>query len=122
MLFCFFIEVFERIQSLRAFLNFIEDDQCFSRQNLLSADHGEQFNNALRVLVCLEDGFQLIFFVKVEIDEAPIAVLSKLLHQPRFADLSCTSQNEGLSLLIAFPIDHILNRIAFHGSHRPFRG
>ena len=48
--------------------------------------------------------------------------LSKLFHQPRLADLSRAFQDKRFSLLIIFPVDQILNRIAFHGGHHPFRG
>ena len=60
--------------------------------------------------------------IKVEIDEAFIVVSSKLLHQPRLADLPCSSQNKRFSFLIIFPMDHILNRIALHRVHLPLKG
>ena len=117
---CFLPEVFEGVQCLGTFLDLIEDDQCFTRLNLFPADHGKKLNDALRILVRLEDRFQLIFFIKVEIGEAVIAVSSELLHQPSLANLSCAFQHHRLALFTGLPVYQILNCIALQGNHRPF--
>ena len=61
-------------------------------------------------------------FVEVEINETLIIVFSELFHQLCLADLSRTFQDKGFSFLVIFPVYQILNRIAFHGGHHPFRG
>ena len=119
---CFFFEIFQRVQCLRTFLNLIENNQRFPLQNLLSADHCKKLQNTLRILVRCKDGSQLILFIKVEIDEVLIAALPEFLHQPRFSNLSCTSQNERFSFCIVFPFYQLLHRVALHGIHRPFKG
>lgn len=121
-LICLFFKIFECVQRLRAFLYLIKDDKGLSRQNLLSTNQGEQFQYALWVLVRLKDGFQFVFFVEVEINETLIIVFSELFHQLCLADLSRTFQDKGFSFLVIFPVYQILNRIAFHGGHHPFRG
>ena len=121
-LICLFFKIFKCVQSLRAFLYLIKDDQSLSRQNLLPTNQGEQFQDALRVLIRLEDGFQFVLFVEVEINETLIIVLSELLHQPCLTNLACAFQDKRFPFLVIFPVDQILNRIAFHGGHHPFKG
>ena len=71
------LEVFEGIERFRAFLYLIENNKSFPRQNLFPGDHGKQFNDPLGVFVCLENGFQLIFLVKVKVNIAFIAAMAK---------------------------------------------
>ena len=117
---CFFFEILQRVQSLRAFLDLVEDQERLSRQNFLAADHGQQLDDALRIFVRLKDGLQLRLLIEVEIDGAFIAAPAEFLHQPCLADLSCPAQDKGLPFFVVFPIDHGLNCIAFHTVHRPF--
>ena len=119
---CLFLKIFKCVQRLRAFLYLIKNDQSLSWQNLLSANQGEQFQDTLRVLVRFENGFQFVLFVEVEINEALIIVFSELLHQPCLTDLACAFQDKRFSFLVIFPANQILNCIAFHVGHYPFRG
>ena len=110
----FLFEVFERIQRLGAFLDLVENDQRFLGENLFSGNQGEQFNNALGVLVGLENRLQFVFFIKVEVDKAAIAALPKLPHQPGLANLARTAHDQRLAVRAVFPVDQIRNRISLH--------
>ena len=85
---CLLFEVFQGIQSRGAFLNFVKNDECLLRQNFLTGNQRQQFDDSLWILVGFENGFQFLFFVKVEVYKAVIGRSSKLFHQPGFPDLS----------------------------------
>ena len=86
----FLFEIFQGVQRLRTFLNLIKNNECFSRKDFFTSNHGKKINNPMRILVGFKDGFQFILFVKVEIDKTVIAALSKFFHKPCLADLTCT--------------------------------
>ena len=100
----FLFEVFERIERLRAFLHLIKNDESLPGQNLFPRDHGKELDNALRVFVRLENGFQLVFLVKVEVDIAFIAALPKLLHEPGLPDLTRAADDKRLPFGGVFPL------------------
>ena len=118
----FFLEILECVECFRAFLNLVKDDQCFLRQDLLSGDHGQQLDNAMRILICFKDGFQFIFLIKVEVNIAIIVVLPELLHQPCFAYLSCAAHNQRLALFAGLPFYKLLNRVTLQVNHSLLRG
>ena len=101
----FFLEVFKRIQRFGTLLYLVKDNQGFLRLDFLAADHGEQLNDTVRILVRLKDGLQLIFLVKVEVDEVIVVVLPERFHQPGLADLPCALEHHGLALGAVFPTD-----------------
>ena len=115
---CFLFEVFQRVECFRAFLNLIEDNQRFLRQNLFSRNHRQKFNDPLGIFVCRKDGFQLIFLIKVEVNEIIIIITPKRFHQPCFSDLSGTFQHHWFPIFAVFPIDQCLCCITFQANHR----
>lgn len=70
---CFFFEIFECVQRFRTLLNLVEDNQCLSRKDFFTGDHGQQLNDAVRIFIRLEDGFESVFLVEVEVNIALIA-------------------------------------------------
>ena len=114
----FLFEVFEGVERLRAFLYLIKNDESFPRQNFFPGDHGKQFNDPLGVFVCLENGFQLIFLVKVIINIAFIAALAELFHEPGLSYLTGAADNERFSLRVVFPFYKLRKCISFHVHHR----
>ena len=107
-------EVFKRIQRLGTFLNLVENNQRLPRENLFSGNEGEQFNNALGVLVGLENRLQFVFFIKVEVDKAAVTALPKFPHQPGLAHLARAAHDQRLTVRTVFPADQIRNRISLH--------
>ena len=115
-----FLEIFQRVQRFRAFLYLVEDNQCFPLQNLFPGDQGQQFDDPLGIFIGLKDGFQLIFFIKVEVDIAVVVVLPELFHQPSFSHLPGAFQHHWLAVFTGLPCYEFLNCIASHAIHQPF--
>ena len=115
----FFFEIFECVQRLRTFLDLIKDDQRLFRENLLTGDHGQKLYDTLRILVCLKYGFQLIFFIKVEVDIIVIVFFSKFLHKPGLPNLPGSLQHHWLTFIIQFPGNQVLYCISFHTDPPP---
>ena len=113
----FLFKVFKGVECFRAFLYLIENDKSLPRQNLFSGDHGKQFYDPLGVFVCLENGFQLIFLVKVQVNIVFIAALAKLFHEPGFSYLTSAADNEWLSLRVVFPCYKLRKCVSFHVHH-----
>ena len=115
-----FLKVLQGIQRLWALLNLVENQKCLFRQNLLPGNHRQKFDNPVRILVRLENGFQLVLFVKVEVHCAVIADLAEFLHQPRLPYLTWALQDHRRAVLAVFPSNQIFDYISFQESHRPF--
>ena len=115
-----FLEIFQSIQSFRALLDLVENNQCFFRQNFLPCDQGQQFDDPLGIFIGLKDGFQFIFLIKVEVDIAVVVVLPELFHQPGLSHLPGAFQHHWLTVFTGLPCYELLNCIAFHATHQPF--
>lgn len=119
---CFLLEVFKRVQRLWAFLDLVEDDERLLRQDLFACNQGKKLDDATGIFIRFKDRFQFVFFVKVEVGVAVVAVLSKLLHEPGLADLPSAFQDHRLAVFSSFPIDQNLKSVAFQGNRLSFQG
>ena len=115
-----FLKVLQGIQCLWALLNLVENQKCLFRQNLLPGNHRQKFDNPVRILVRLENGFQLVLFVKVKIHCAVVADSTEFLHQPRLPYLTCAFQDHRLAFFAVFPANQVFDCISFQTPHRPF--
>ena len=79
-------------------------------------------NDAVRIFIRLEDGFESVFLVEVEVDIAFVVILPELLHQPCFAYLSCAAHNHRLAILAGLPFYKLLNRVTLQVNHSLLRG
>ena len=59
-----FVKVFQRCQSVRTFLNFIENNQRIVRRDFKSGKDSQTFQKAIRVDVLFKQGFQLLVLFK----------------------------------------------------------
>ena len=114
---CFLFEIFECVECLGALLYLIENDESLPRQNLFSGNHGKQFYDPLGVFVCLENGFQLVFLIEVEVDKTVVTALPKLLHEPGLANLTGAANNQRLPFRVILPFYELRKRATLHTHH-----
>ena len=98
-----FLEILERIEGFRTFLDLVKDDESLAGKNALSGNHRKEINDPVRIFARFEDGLEILILIEVEIDEILVAVLSKFLQQPCFSDLPGPSEEKGLSCRTIFP-------------------
>ena len=94
----FFFEIFEGVECFRTFLNFVEDDERFFRQNFLIGNHRQQLNNTMGIFAGIKDGAQVVCFVEVEISCIVIIGFAKFFHQPGFSHLTRAFENQRFSV------------------------
>lgn len=111
------MEILERIQRIRRFLDFIENDERVPRRHRLRAGHRQVRQDPPYIFGMGEEILVLWRFLEIEIRHMFVFRSAEFLQQPRLANLPQAFQDQRLAYRRGFPCPQAVEQQAFYWCH-----
>ena len=112
---CVFAKVFQGSQRLRAFLNFVKNNQRFPGCQLATGFCLNQKKQPLHIIPTGEGKAHILIAVKTDKCHFLVMLATKLLHEPGLTNLSRTHDKERLPHRAVLPLQQLLFCVSLHG-------
>ena len=111
---CIFTEILQRGKSTMQLLYFIHNDEGLAGFYINTSNSSDGEKDAIYIIVWSKQILSHGIVVTVNVGHIFKLTLPKFLQDISFANLSCSQQNKGFSILSVFPSNEVLHDKSFH--------